>query len=418
MTMGNGKSRIKIITLEEALLSPDEIQKIKAEVEKNAASNTTLNKTKDIPADMIKDKKEKKTMLTVFNVGQGDAFLLQPECGCDYDEPNPLLLIDTGSPSARIKRKLPAKNIIALLTHSHEDHIGGVPELITSNKLVGLFLPYYLPEITSIFRYIRDYVSTRFIQPDWSQVTPLVRRLLKEGDCLCGHIKILNPPMSPSIYFNSYRMPAESRSIERALAALTEMGMDLPIQEIVKYETPLHGENIDGFDAEYVANARNFVHQFFITLSDRVRHDGSEGLSYHVDTHLQLTANQASVVFMYSHPENDKWLFTGDADETVFERLIGSGTDISAKYLKVPHHGSRENLSRLTLRAIAPKVAVVSHKNRRFGRSLDSHPHHEVIDMLDRQGIRTYYTNPVVKDGMTIKKMATGIKEKGLIRFV
>jgi hypothetical protein len=194
--------------------------------------------------------------------------------------------------------------------------------------------------------------------------------------------------------------------------------MDLPIADIINYETPLRGEDVTGLNEDYRASARTFVHQFFISLSERVVLAPPDGLPYYVDAHVELAANQASVVFEYRHPGTGKWLLTGDADETVFQRLIQSGTDLSARFLKVPHHGSRGNLSHSTLSAVRPEVAIVSHNNRRFGRSLDAHPHHEIIDMLDQQGVRSYYTNPVIKDGMTVKPMATGSQEGGAISFV
>lgn len=143
-------------------------------------------------------------MLTVFNVGQGDAFLLQPQCNCVFDAPP--LLVDAGPRSGKVGSRLPPEPLMALLTHSHDDHIGGVPELVTNNHLAGLFLPYYLPEITAIFRYVRKYAKTRFAHPNWPRLSPLVRRLLKEGDELCEHIKILNPPASPLIYFTEGRI--------------------------------------------------------------------------------------------------------------------------------------------------------------------------------------------------------------------
>lgn len=243
-----------------------------------------------------------------------------------------------------------------------------------------------------------------------------------DGDKLCDHITVLNPPQNPYCYFTAFA--SENIDIEEALKILSELGMDLTsniIDNIMHYEPPINFEN-KSEPPEYRFNAKIFVHQFFISLCNRVknttRKNNTDALNYYVDAHLKMTANQASIVFSYAH-ENGNWLFTGDADEMVFERLISSNPkkDISAKYLKVPHHGSRENLSRLTLKTIAPEVAIISHGNRKFGISRDTHPHHEIIDLLDEHGIRSYYTNDVIKAGKVIKLKANPSEEGGLINF-
>jgi hypothetical protein len=242
--------------------------------------------------------------------------------------------------------------------------------------------------------------------------------LVGEGDSLCVlHASVLNPPKGPDEYcFGVPRRRESEREIKTALEVLNELGLNLPSERIISYESPIQGD-AEGLDDKYRDNARTFVHRFFVTLSERAQQAPPGSLSYYVDAHLELTANQASIVFLYRHPSSGRWLFAGDADETTFGRLISSGTDISAKFLKVPHHGSRGNMSQRTLENVNPDVAIISHKNRSFGRSRDTHPHHEIIDMLDRYGVRSYYTNSVIKKGKVVKPMAEGLQEDGLIEF-
>ena len=178
---------------------------------------------------------------------------------------------------------------------------------------------------------------------------------------------VLNPPRDPCSYDIGFPERQQPKiDIESALSMLVERGMtDLPRQDILNYKTPIRGESIEGLDDKYSDDARTFVHRFFIALSGRTRDATRDSLPRYVNAQLTLTANQTSVVFLYEHPSG-RWLFTGDADETTFERLINKArVDISAKYLKVPHHGSRRNMSLRTLRKERKKAA--SSRSRRRG---------------------------------------------------
>ncbi len=99
------------------------------------------------------------------------------------------------------------------------------------------------------------------------------------------------------------------------------------------------------------------------------------------------------------------FLLSGDASKKVFNRLIGKNIDISADYLKVPHHGSKNNINKDILEKINPQVAIISHDNHRFGRATDPHPSKVVLDMLKRKNIKIMLTNDVWKhDELYLKK--------------
>jgi beta-lactamase superfamily II metal-dependent hydrolase len=367
-------------------------------------------------------------MLTVFNVGQGDSCLLESDFGCIFD--NAPLLIDCGLQKAKVSTKFSKPRISVMLTHSHQDHIGGFLNVLRTKVVKSIYIPYYMPEIMRITKFLGKYADpaklgciewSKLAKVDWNKFdsayldkikkfTIQELHLVKDGDTLCAHAKILNPPKDPRLHFPDF-FGADEISIETALGGLREIGLDLPDEEILDYNPPqiLNILSPD-FNTEYPGLAREYVHCFFRSLYGRLRSTERVDFGYQITTHLELTSNQASIVMRYEDRDKNAWLFTGDADQRVFERIIKEGKhSLKAKYLKVPHHGSRENLSREILKEINPVVATVSHGNRKFGRSKDTHPHHEIMDLLDAHyRLKTHYTNDVIKSGKTVKKATMG----------
>lgn len=113
-------------------------------------------------------------------------------------------------------------------------------------------------------------------------------------------------------------------------------------------------------------------------------------------------ANNASVGVLLRHGEN-KFLFTGDAEETAERDIIRNGIDISCDVYKAGHHGSRTASSEDFVEAAAPEYAVIS-----CGEDNDyGHPHAEVLNRFRAEKIQVYRTDEqgsivAVSDGSEI----------------
>jgi len=54
-----------------------------------------------------------------------------------------------------------------------------------------------------------------------------------------------------------------------------------------------------------------------------------------------------------------RFLLAGDIQKKVEQRLVREDAEITADFLKVPHHGSKTSSTPDFVAAVAPKVAVV-----------------------------------------------------------
>ena len=80
-------------------------------------------------------------------------------------------------------------------------------------------------------------------------------------------------------------------------------------------------------------------------------------------------------------------LLEGDAERVVERRIVGEHPE--AALLKVAHHGSASATSSELLTAVRPRYAVISVGER----NVYGHPRREVLERLQRAGVRTYRTD-------------------------
>ena len=116
-----------------------------------------------------------------------------------------------------------------------------------------------------------------------------------------------------------------------------------------------------------------------------------------------LDPNNFSIVAILRFRDFDA-LLTGDMGPEITNGVLSTAKIKDVEYIKVPHHGSKNGLTKELLDASTPEIAVISvGKNNSYG-----HPHQEVIKLLREKAIKTFRTDEegdveVVTDGKNMK---------------
>lgn len=113
-------------------------------------------------------------------------------------------------------------------------------------------------------------------------------------------------------------------------------------------------------------------------------------------------SNNSSIGILLVHG-NNRFIFTGDAEEEAEADIISNGMEIQADVLKAGHHGSKSSSSAAFLDAVNPAYAVIScGEDNSYG-----HPHAGTLNSLRERGIQVFRTDEqgsivVASDGGTL----------------
>lgn len=385
-------------------------------------------------------------LLEVLNVGQGDSIIIRPKDDCNYA--SHCIIVDLGPGQYDITKHIqPGESIHIIVTHHDADHFNGIRFFADKmDRVEDIYVPLYQNEITIIansllhlkgiretencddfIRTLEDVVANQLFLREITGPNhrgPKLRYAF-ENRRMCNHLSFFNPPARMNVYdwiteadcddlcqlFEMYfekdyfgylieylfhsgvsRPHIKHKTQENNLSPITQLLLD--DTENIKREYDWDGRRGRAIVVEFFMNNREEIDAF-------IHRPSRERMKLLYDAFIRCT-HDACIVLKAEY--DDGYLLTGDASKKVFNRLIASKALIQAEYLKVPHHGSKENMDGDILDYINPRVAIISHDNRRFGRAKDSHPNQEILNLLQEREISILISNDVIKNGITIMK--------------
>lgn len=387
----------------------------------------------------------KHKLLEVINIGQGDCLILRPE-NCLYSEQ--AFIIDTGRGTIDYTKCLGVdEEYNVLLTHSHNDHVEGFKLLLGSriDNMKSLILPYYHNECVLIVQalinlkgmaslssnsglrwQLEQVIANQYMLINLNKKIEI--KFVGVGDKLCDHMEVLNPPLIWEDNFKRYEdwnndvkkilelfedRFSDSLKTYFNMARNNKNGIDADVPFINELKLKGNNKNTLSNQANFILG---FLHENMELMSDFNKSPTHSKLNVILKQKV-LKEHQACVVMKCIYNDK-KFLFGGDADISVWNRLISEGKDISADYLKVPHHGSKNNINKKILKKISPQIAIISHDNRLFGRAKDPHPNNEVLNWLKSEKIDLISTNNIRKQGKEIWNCKNDNKQDNHVKVV
>ncbi len=242
---------------------------------------------------IYKDINIDKSQLNIFyfNVGQADSILIMYE--------NKIMLIDAGNDSdgEEILKFLKAKGInkidYLIGTHIHEDHIGGIADIVDNLMINHIFMPYNENTNSNFYNKVKNSINNKgmFIEE------------IKEND------------------------------------------------------------------------------KFYLT-------DNLPFEILYIDNSEPSNQNNASIVIQMEY-KTQKYLFMGDAEKEVEDKLIDSGRLEDIDVLKVGHHGSNTSTTEKFINKILPEISIISVQEGRY----NNMPNKDIVNRLKYNNNQVYRTD-------------------------
>lgn len=268
----------------------------------------------------------------------------------------------------------------AVCTHPDKDHKGGFFDLFADANVVISNFVFANPET--------------ILSADWRRLQFETGLLVQQGKETYNHPNDSSKNLIDIIRQNRTQIYDWSYNLDFIGVPLKIVG---PTEQFLKdsvYEMALHfAELSDETDAELYNEDETLTDDEAKSVMDTEQEDSP--------------TNKASLILLF-HPAHRKFLLAGDAcAKSIHDIVDAYGDEIKGCTFKVPHHGSKHNLTTEVIDLLAPSSATISCKGSK------KHPNSGVVYWLSKycnvystakSGTLTYQSFPVEHPATPLKK--------------
>ena len=287
--------------------------------------------------------------IDMLDVKAADAFIIHAFINHNGYENEYVVLVDAGNEGDgkkilnHINTYYGQKYVdLAICTHCDSDHYGGFKELITEHK-----------KSTSSFEIKQFWVHDPYQHVDVDDV-----KYIRKNQTLKDR---LNAAYAFNDGSNLLEMIDSARiNREEPFAGLEYSPLNIIVLGPDKdyYESLIPDFRVDlDFKDEQSDDVYEGINRLYYNTEDDFY---SQTLEKANDDPSKV--NQSSVIFVFV-PDNDIFLFTGDAGRESLKRVISAdnkGLLKNVKWMKVPHHGSKHNINSTIISYFHPSLSYIS----------------------------------------------------------
>jgi beta-lactamase superfamily II metal-dependent hydrolase len=260
-------------------------------------------------------------------------------------------------------------------SHPHDDHAAGLPDIIASKDItfgqIWMHLPWKHVDLTALAAAVQrgEITAHRVVKIILASLQSS-QEIVKAAN---ARNKVINEPFQgKTIGFLTVCGPSQSY-YEELLKEFTDF------ETLTQMDESLAADEINDQLEESLANTA-----FGKSLLEQTEAAGELGKD-------PTQPENNSTTLLGTVFGTDKLLFTADAGVPALEKAVAAYDLTNVRWMQIPHHGSRRNITKELISLFRPKTAYVSADGTR------KHPRRAVVNAfkaVNTKVFSTHYPNP------------------------